>query len=501
MDLSKVLGWKTVSRALLLGTTMFILLHTVVLYSQEQHPTEQHLLEKISSAPPWYDRFFHYTAWPDEKKLIPLKEVPDVQYSYETLINEVMREGVLDKAWREKVVRVKAWIPERFFGKPLDAYLYQQEFEKGKLHICDTRPFLVIAFAGDRNRDFIHEPKVWLRDLVSKLFRLKLPEKLELRQDAKTGMYKGYTRFNQKFPASLNKEKVAELYLTHDGPSSFTLSYTVAEHAFIFQFQKATVPGCVLDTRYPLFQEVDAKPSAIDIALEKIDKLKEPTKEDIPQLVELLSKLPKGPMFERYLKNPYKHRRLIDAKIGLLKMLTKALMTVDECDVGSIPLIKEAIKAENYIHQPDKNPMRWHVLHLKEAAVDALYRIRSDEAAMLHFEILNREKDPSDRRSLLGELGKYKIFRDRLEKMYEEAKAESRHITRYEMYEKLREEISQERPVSLDVTEGRASVDGVPLQEDRTKILILFIPLVITLFMFGGIFVLLRKKKVLSRSK
>lgn len=501
MDLSKVLGWKTVSRALLLGTTMFILLHTVVLYSQEQYSTEQHLLEKISSAPPWYDRFYHYTAWPDEKKLIPLKEVSNVQYSYETLINEVMHERVLDKAWREKVVRVKAWIPERFFGKPLDAYLYQQEFEQGKLHICDTRPFLVIAFAGDRNRDFIHEPKVWLRDFVSKLFRLKLPEKLELRQDAKTGMYKGYTRFNQKFPASLNKEKVAELYLTHDGPSSFTLSYTVAEHAIIFQFQKATVPGCVLDTSYPLFREVSAKPYPGELVLEKLKDFEKPVAKNIPELLKMLLGLPKTPSIKQLMLNPYETRYLTSAKIGIVKALTNALKSIEGGGHTEIELIKQALKAEKYIQHAEENPQRWHVFHLKEAAVDALYRIRTDEAAMLHLEILNREKDLSDRRSLLGEFGKYKIFQGRLEKMYEEAKAEGRHITRYEMYEKLREEISQERTVSSEATEDRASIEEAPFHEKGTTKLMLLIPLVIALFTFGGIFVLLKKKKVLSRNK
>jgi hypothetical protein len=97
---------------------------------------------------------------------------------------------------------------------------------------------------------------------------------------------------------------------------------------------------------------------------------------------------------------------------------------------------------------------------------------------------------------LLGELGKYKIFRDRLEKMYERAKAEGRHITRYEMYEKLREEISQERSVSSDTKEGHAFVEETPFHEKGTTILILLITLIIGLFTFCGIFVLLKKKKV-----
>jgi len=314
-----------------------------------------------------------------------------------------------------------------------------------------------------------------------------------LKQDEKTGMFLGSVGYGHRpgvTSTSVDKEKPA-----------FGLLCIVGEKVVIFEFQKGYVPGCVIDIRYPIFGETPPEFALTNTALENLKEFEKPTKEDIPELIKLLSTMPEGPTLAQYKENPYLYRKISEAKCGALRLIKASIESIETGGNTEVELIRQALNAEQYIQEPNENPPKSILFSIKRAAVDALYRIRTDEAAMLHFEILNREKDPSDRRSLLGELGKYRIFRGRLEKMYEEAKAEGRHITRYEMYEKLREEISQERPVSSDATEGHAFVEGVPSQENGTKILMLSILLVIALFTFGGIFVLLKKKKVLSRSK
>lgn len=479
-----------------------LLLDSSAFCMQRQAVPGQGLLPPRDAVPQWYNRDFYYTNWPDEERLSEVSEVPDVKYSHETLINEVMQQKILERDWQAKVLRVKGWIPKSIHGRTLDAYLYRQSYKDSILHICDTRPRLLIAFASKTDESFLEDPNKCLTILTSELFQFELPLKYKFSRDEKTGMFKARAKFNdERLRSEITQERASELLGTHKGPSSFSLFITRGPGIAIFDFQKSDVPGCVLDTRYPLFREVSAQPYPGELVLEKLKDFEKPVAKDIPELLKMLSDLPKTPSIKQLMLNPYETRYLTRAKIGIVKALTNAMKSIEGGDHTEIELIKQALKAEKYIQHAEENPQRWHVFRLKEAAVDALYRIRSDEAAMLHFEIINREKDPDNSSTLIKGLGKYRIFRERLKKMYEEAKAEGRSITKYEMYEKLREEISQESPVSSDATEGRASVEEAPFHEKGTKILMLSIPSVAALFTFVGIFVLLKKKKVSSHSK
>ncbi len=258
MFLSKLMNWKTAFRLLLLGTILLISFQGAAISSQNRDFVRKNLLDCIGDVPLWYDECLHYTAWPDEKKLIPLKEVPDVKYSYETLINEVMREGLLDKAWREKVVPVKAWIPERSLGRSVDAYLYRQVVDSGTLHICDTRTVLVVAFLADKNQPFEDEPKKFLEQVVQKLFQIKLPSEYEFtKKDDR--FFTGLSLFNDKrIPPDVQKRVASKLIGTNRGPSSFSLAYISGARLAIFWLTKGNVSGCRLDRRYPLFRKVSA---------------------------------------------------------------------------------------------------------------------------------------------------------------------------------------------------------------------------------------------------
>lgn len=497
---------KKTARIFLLVIGILGCLHRVVLCSQERDPTKQNFLQVIPNAPPWYNGCFRNTAWPDEKKLVPVKEIPDVQYSYRTLIDEVIRQGILDTGWHDRVIRVKGWIRESLFGQALDAYLYRQRFDSGTLHICDTREFLVIAFLDHENGQFSYEPEKFLNQILSKLFNLELPPEYELRPYEKHGMFIGVAEFNpepESWPPELIKEKLKrKLFGNHEGPSSFSLSCIVGRKLAIFRFHKSTVPGCLLDRRYPLFRESTAKSIPGELALEKLKNFKKPEPKDIPILLKMLGDLPSGPSGKQMMLNPYENGILWNAKIGILKALTRALEAIQEGGIREIRLIKEALKAHKHIQEPNQNPQKGHLTRIKESAVDALYRIHTDEAAKLHFEIVDSEKDSNIRSRLIRELGKYSIFREQLEKLVKEGKlpANGSMTTREEKFEIMKKHWkATTQPSIAQVRPGPNEYESEGQKFCLPSIAYVFIPVLMGLIIAAFIYLL--KKKSISRGK
>lgn len=461
----------------------------------QQVPSTEGLLRARLATAPWYQRDLYYTNWPDEERLSEVSEVPDVKYSHETLINEVMQQKILARGWQAKVLRVKGWIPKRVHGRALDAYLYRQSYKDGILHTCDTRLRLLIAFASKTDESFLEDPHKSLTRLISELFRFELPPKYKFTRDEKTGMFKARAKFNDEMLRSeITQERASELLGTHKGPSSFSLFTTMGNSIAIFDFQKSVVPGCLLSSRYPLFREVSAKPYPGELVVEKLKNLKKPAAKDIPELLEMLSVLPKVPSIKQLMLNPYETRYLSSAKIGIVKALTNALKSIEAGGHKEIELIKQALKAENYIQHAEENPQRWHVMYLKEAAVDALYRIGTDEAAKLHFDIVDREEDPGDRAQLIKELGKYRIFRDRIEKLIEEGQlpANGTRISLAEKFEVLRKDWRAMVPSSLGQTRqpsGQLGSEGPNLPVAGYVVITL-----VGVLLIAGLLILLKKK-------
>ncbi|HUT29070.1 MAG TPA: hypothetical protein VMX13_04690 [Sedimentisphaerales bacterium] len=458
-------------------------------------PRRDNLFLSRQEVPPGLEWMYYYTAWPADEKLPVLEERRDIPYSFGTLILYVMRDGVLQNGWQGKVLRVKDWIPEGVHDVSCDAYLYRQPVDGGTLHICETRGMMVIAFAPGADGNLLDAPGESLKKIFGALFKLKFPddiEKVPQKEDEKGRMYY-YWHITYGDPLPIRGPGAK------DEKPAFSLACVLREKVAVFHFQKRRGPGCVIDIHYPLFGETPPEFYAAQDALEKLKEFHETSAQEIPRLVELLSAMPEGPTMKQYQENPYVYRMICEAKLGPLRLIKSAIETIEGGGTKEVELIRKALKAEVYVQEPNENPVKGNLYAMKRAAIDALCRIRTDEAAMLHFEILNAVRDRDTRSSLFEGLGKYPIFRGRVEKMYEQAKAEGRRISDYEVYEKLREQIlqegnapgdSQEKPVSVNGEQTARAAQQDPMPQRHSRGYMLFALGAVGLAVISGLLVL-----------
>jgi len=402
------------------------------------------LLGRKTGVKPWYDNLYYYSRWPKEKPVEILEERKDIPYSYETLINYVIRPGVLDKKWAKNVLRIKEWIPGYEAGMKLDAYLYRQAFEEGTLHICDTRSTTVIAFASKQDVNFTENPRKSLNTITGKLFTMSFPDDpniLWLKYDEASKMYYGATGYGSDRPAIvLPGQKFEE-------KPAFDFVYSIAERVMVFRFDKRYIPGS--ETRlklsdkqeiFPLFGKTPDEFVAANSILEQLEKITEPNAEDIPRVLKILARSPEGPTWKMYLDNRFLYKAIGDAKIKALNILHQSIESIKNGGIREVELIKQALTAEKYF--PEPNEALGNLDILKKDAVDALYRINTDDAAILHLQILMQEKSEIDS-GLLGEFGKYPLFRSRFEKIYKQQKAAGLSTWKVDLYKIFIEDLKQ----------------------------------------------------------
>ncbi len=454
-----------------------------VLSVENEDLKKENLLVWREDVKPWYKNLFYFTAWPKEEGRTDLKERLDIPYSFERLITEVMKDGVLEKGWSERVLRVKDWLQNGSNDRRLDAYLYRQNFNGGILHICDTRPAMAVALTFEKDKDPLRDPNETLRTIKEKLFkapytnvdtsepiyfdpnkikwntkspsvrkRLEDPDFLKslqgpifypsrLKQDPDTGMFLA-TSISWSGEREINAKKETRVAM-YD-----RLGETVA----VFEFGKRYVDGCELDSRFPIFGEAPPEFLAAERAKGKIESFADPNSADIPALIKLLVELPEGPTHKQYEENPYLFWSLTSAKCTVVILITEAVESIETGGDDEIALIRMTLQAESYFPEPNDNPAQSRLRKLTEAAVDALNRIGTDEAAKLHFDIAEREKGRVYRFRYMKGLGNYRIFRKRFEKLEEEGKLsgdDGKRMPYNERFEVLRKEWRATVPSSL----------------------------------------------------
>ena len=311
-------------------------------------------------APPWYERLVRFTNWPQQPTLPEVREVPYLRYSYEVLLKQVIRDGVLDAGWQDKVVRVPAWIPRMpgMVAADLDGYLYRQPFQGGTLHICDTRPTLNVTFAGGGTEDFLEQPQKSVAKLG--LFKVLLPEGTEWTFDEATGLATGHAFFSV---SDRGIEAAGRRLPPDTNASAFSLFCCVAKHIVVCEFDKFYVPGCELTSNVPLFRPASAKPTDVEEAIAFFDGLEAPTPADIPRMTEVLKSLPTIGSMDQALR-PYEFRLLSQAKYSGYEKLIAAMEAIEPERKDAAALLRDALAA-----RPSERDLRSLAQKIEKAAI------------------------------------------------------------------------------------------------------------------------------------
>jgi hypothetical protein len=483
-----------------------------VLASENDGLTKENLLEWRDDVNPWYERYFYYTAWPKEKEHADLKERPDIPYSFESWVTEVMKKGVLDEDWNKKILRVKNWIrlesgyDKKYDNRRFDAYLYRQHFKDGVLHICDTRSNMVVALTFGKNKALLEDSRVALHDTMRDLFAHTFfddPAKVQFREDPKTGMLLGDTAHGFPPGMSAGREK----------KTAFGLNYTVGKRIAIFEFGKWYVPGCELGSRFPLFGDAPPEFFAAEHAKGKIESFADPNSADIPALIKLLAELPEGPNRKLYEENPYVYRTLLTAKLSIITLLEKAVESIKTEEDEEIVLIRMTLQAENYISEPEENPQRSRLKRLKRAVYETLREIGTEEAGKLYFDLLELE-EPHNRQQFVIYLDSFQMFRERYERFIEEDRMpkDGEYMDHLAAFELLRKEWRATVPSSLGQMKRPGQVEqpseqleneepNVPASKGPNGAARKYMGIILAGVLLIVGLLLLQKKKASSRSK
>ncbi len=429
-------------------SSMYLILMTEILYSNEISDINRgELLIWKTDAKPWYKNLYYYCQWPKEKPQELLLERKGIPYSYETLINHVMRPGVLDKDWAKNVLRMKEWIPSNEPDIKLDAYLYRQIFEGGTLHICDTRGTTVIAYSTNKEINLSENPRKLINIIFSKLFIMDFPKDLNnvhFKLEDNIAVFYGFGYGSERPSIVKLGDKLEE-------KPAFDIVSFVGERAFIFRFDKLYVPGSETRLRindkqeiFQLFGETPKEYAIANKALEELEKFKEPDPNNIPSVIKIVKNIFEGSTTIKYNDNQYLYKLIIDSKIKSMNYILLSIESIKKGSDKEVELIKKALEIEKYLQNPDENPERGNLLKLKRAAIDALYRIRTDEAAIAHLEIIEGAKE-QDRQALLGALELYPLFRNRIESIYEKEKQKTggRPVDNYIIYKIFVEDLKK----------------------------------------------------------
>jgi hypothetical protein len=384
--------------------------------------------------PIWYKFYYDITKWPDESKLPVLVDIDYLGYSPEKFLNVVLNKGIIQETWRENALRVSKWTTGN--NGPLDTYLYRQKINGGFIHICDTRIILGIAFVSTNDVNYFDDPNKNISEIAHKLIN---PQYLE---------DPNWVGFNENIVNGINQGK--SWVKDPMNPKNKTFGYCLGKKVAIFAFRKDL--GAIHQFEsppLPLFKNASEKLSIAEEVLSKLKSFDNPKVQDIPELLKLMSILPKSPDVKEEQKVYFEDTTRwvsiasIDrAKLEIIRKLTEAVDSIKGGGDKEVELVKKTLGVEKYLQNPNENPERGNLQRLKRASIDALYRIKTDEAAIAHLEIIEGAKE-QDRQALLGAIGQYPLFLKRIEAIFVEEKAAGRPFNNYIVYQIFIEDLKQ----------------------------------------------------------
>ncbi len=322
---------------------------------------------------PWYERVFNFTRCPDGAKVPAVVEIPNLEYQPGIVLDEVLRGEFLAQGWEDRIMRVPEWIPQGANVTPckLDAYVLRQATAAGILHICDTRPFLVIAFLSQTpGRDFRQTPRPSMDELSAMLLRIALPGNFVIYEGDNTGLVTGRGTCNVvsrgRSATGVNPEDARR--------SAFGLNLYLGENLIVYEFQKFHVPNCNLDPAIPLFRLASVRPTDMERAVERLEALSQPSAQAIPEIVRILQSLPRLDATQQT-PRPYDYRLLSRAKYAGYDKLAAAVQAINPSQEGAVALVKTTLEA-----LPVERGLRSRRTDLQRLAVETLKEIGTPAA-------------------------------------------------------------------------------------------------------------------------
>ena len=327
---------------------------------------------------PWYRRLYHMTDWPESNSFPQVTQNRYQPYDHEKVLRAVLRDGVLEPQWEAKTIRAKDWIPEaaevRRNGK-VDAYVYRQKWRGGVLHVCDTRPSLLVALRSEGRK----LPSA--SALAAELFTLTLPADFPLKRDESTGLDIGPV-FLQ--PPGDGWERAERGPHAGDGARTgvgFIMLFCVSrDDLILFEFQKSFLEGASLNPGLPLFRLSSEKPNTIEQAIDDFARMDRVTGTNITEIARIMASLP--PLApDRWRVPAHMNELLLRAKYEGCEKIKAVLESLPPGE-ENIPVLREVMRVfptEETFRNPAAELERCAVRWLRgingQLALDELRRI------------------------------------------------------------------------------------------------------------------------------
>ncbi len=362
------------------------------------------MLEYRPTAGAEYQRLYEYTSWVEQYfDNMPLEVWDDAPYDVNAFADLVFRDDVLDAAWGTIALKQRAWIvASEVPCECHDAYLYRQYVDEMMIHICDTRPRMVVAMRSAGPCDTAEGARQRLMAAASRLFCREVIDAL------------GGVSLDETIPKVMF---VGRGPVIEEGEGGRRVAYRVTcrmiDNVALFEFEKEAVPGCDVAAAKRLFDEVGL--SRLDTTLKYRVNWSDP--EYLSCVWQGLGAVTPSEQQRRLSMHvPDYAAKLEKARIGLAEAIVRMLNATDR----STPNACERIETLLELHDRFKNPGYTGVLakaNFEKPAVEALRRIGSPEAAMLHLEILYNKMDRASIEPLLAGFETHEIFQGRLRRI------------------------------------------------------------------------------------
>ena len=328
---------------------------------------------------PWYQRLYCFTEWREDLQLPKVKVYSYFPYSYARFLSEVFRTNVLAAGWETNTIRAKAWVPKLpgMVQSPLDAYVYRQAWRGNVLHVCDTRPYLVVAVRFEAEDKLDAESTASMLDLVSNLFKIKLVTPDGPVIDRASGMYLTHFWVVNALGRSPLVERPVQGVTTAPLIAFNSVFGVCGKGVAIFSFQKNFFGGYDLNGDVPLFQLASSQPTKVEQAIDYLSVIKQASATNLPAIVKVLKSLPRLTL-DRTIPNSYQFRLLAQAKyLGYDKL--EGAMEALGSDDESIALISKALTV-----LPVEDDLHGRALRMEQIA---LRKLKTNKSKLAQAEL------------------------------------------------------------------------------------------------------------------